>query len=175
MNWVKNWSTQKKKALMWACEFPLYFEDSEMCVGFFYFPDRLFVKRHDPQSGSTFLSELRSIRCIMTSGWTKIRQSIRKEEKRNIISATRDTFCILLKICLQFFLGLDSRYKQTILRFQHWNFLLEWSNYEKIHPASHFLSVKTQDAKTPINRFLSRPIIASFLSDPGPIIVYPCQ
>ena len=39
-----------------------------MCVGFFYFPDRLFVKRHDPQSGSTFLSELRSIRCIMTSG-----------------------------------------------------------------------------------------------------------
>ena len=143
MSRVKNWSTQKKKALMWACEFPLYFEDSEMCVGFFYFPDRLFVKRHDPQSGSTFLSELRSIRCIMTSGWTKIRQSIQKEEKRNIISATRDTFCILLKkICLQFFLGPARQYKQTILRFQHWNCLLECSNYEKINPASHFLSVE---------------------------------
>ena len=119
MSSVKNLSTEKKKALMWACEFPLSFEDSEMCVGFSYFPDRLFVKRHDPQSGSTFLSELRSIRCIMTSGWTKIRQSIQKEEKRNIISATRDTFCILLKICLQFFLVPASKHKQTILKFQH--------------------------------------------------------
>ena len=119
MSSVKNLSTEKKKALMWACEFPLPFEDSEMCVGFSYFPDRLFVKRHDPQSGSTFLSELRSIRCIMTSSWSKIWQQIQKEEKRNIISATRDALWILLKICLQFFLVPASKHKQTILKFQH--------------------------------------------------------
>ena len=45
---------------------------------------------------------------------TNIRQ---KEEQRNIISATRDTFC-MLKICLQFYLEPASQHKQTILRSQ---------------------------------------------------------